>query len=129
MKIIIKESQLDKFIDNYITSQLGNLTKKEEKVKSSVDRWVFKNEKGNVMMVLVIGMNGIPKISINNDIYKNIVNLFGLQDEFISITTSKGYHHKITKIQDYLNSWVKNHMGLNSTPIDTFENGNEEFIY
>ena len=70
MKIIIKESQLDKFIDNYITSQLGNLTKKEEKVKSSVDRWVFKNEKGNVMMVLVIGMNGIPKISINNDYYK-----------------------------------------------------------
>ena len=33
MKVIIKESQLDNIIDKYITSKLGNLTKKEEKVK------------------------------------------------------------------------------------------------
>ena len=78
MKIIIKESQLDKFIDNYITSQLGNLTKKEEKVKSSVDRWVFKNKEGDDMMILNIGEDNVPKVAINDNIYKSIVNLFGL---------------------------------------------------
>jgi hypothetical protein len=124
MKVIIKESQLDNIIDKYITSQLGNLTKKLEKVQSSVNRWVFKNKEGDVMMVLVIGMSNIPEVSINNDIYKNIVNLFGLKNEFI-----KNERSKKPKVQNYLINWVRYHMYLEVSSISTFENGNEEFIY
>ncbi|MEI6628751.1 MAG: hypothetical protein WCN27_05060, partial [Alphaproteobacteria bacterium] len=84
MKVIIKESQLDNIIDKYITSKLGNLTKKEEKVKSSVDRWVFKNKEGDDMMILNIGEDNVPKVAINDNIYKSIVNLFGLSGEYIT---------------------------------------------
>ena len=128
MKIIINESQLDKFIDNYITSQLGNLTKKEEKVKSSVDRWVFKNKEGDDMMILNIGEDNVPKVAINDNIYKNIVNLFGLNGEYITTITSGGKYH-FSKIQHYLITWVKNHMGLDVKDVDTYADKNGGFIY
>jgi hypothetical protein len=57
MKVIIKESQLDNIIDKYITSQLGNLMKKEEKV------W---NRSTKILYLSIILLNPLNPINHDN---------------------------------------------------------------
>jgi hypothetical protein len=115
MKILITENRLDKVIDTYITSQLGELDKKLEKVDSTVNRFVFKDKHGEVIMIILEGMDRKPIVGISEYVYKSLNNLIGLND--------------FCEIQKYFKKWFKNHMGIDLYGVETFSRGQDEYFF
>jgi hypothetical protein len=115
MKYIITESKLDKVVDSFITSQLGGLEQKLEKVDSTVNRDVFIDKNGNTIMIVLVGMDYKPIIGLNEYVYKSVASVFGLND----------FH----EVQKYFKKWFKKHMGINVFAVDTFSSGQDEYFY
>ena len=115
MKYIITESKLDKVVDSFITSQLGGLEQKLEKVDSTVNRDVFRDKNGNTIMIVLVGMDYKPIIGLNEYVYKSVASVFGLND----------FH----EVQKYFKKWFKKHMGINVFAVDTFSPGQDEYFY
>jgi hypothetical protein len=115
MKYIITESKLDKVVDSFITSQLGGLEQKLEKVDSTVNRDVFIDKNGNTIMIVLVGMDYKPIIGLNEYVYKSVASVFGLND----------FH----EVQKYFKKWFKKHMGINVFAVDTFSPGQDEYFY
>ncbi len=115
MKYVISENRLDKVVDTYITSQLGGLDKKLEKVDSSVNRFVFRDKNDDVVMIVLEPMNKQYMVGINEYVYKSLNNLIGLND----------FH----EIQKYFKKWFKNHVGIDLIAVETFSQGQDEYFY
>jgi hypothetical protein len=110
-----KESKLDQVIDDFISSQFQNLTKKLEKVDSSVNRDVYRDKNGDPVIIVLEGMNKDVIVGIPEHIYSNVTRMFGMYDFF--------------EIQKHLLNWFKKHMGLNLVAVETFSHGNDEYFY
>jgi len=115
MKYTIKKSRLDDVVDGFLTSQLGGLDKSLEKIHSTVNRDVYRDSNGNVIMIVNVGMDYKPEVAINQNVYQLFYNLFGF-DNF-------------SNIQKYLINWFKNHLGIDVRMIQTFEDGQDEYFY
>jgi hypothetical protein len=115
MKYVITENRLDKVVDTYITSQLEGLEQKLEKVDSTVNRFVFRDKNGDVVMIILEGMDRQPMVGISEYVYKSLNNLIGLND----------FH----EIQKYFKKWFKNHMGIDLIAVETFGQGQDEYFY
>jgi hypothetical protein len=114
MKYIITESKLDKVVDTFITSQLNGLEQKLEKLSSTVNRDVFRDKNGNVIMIILFGMDKRYVVGINEYVLKTLSNLFGLQSP--------------SEIQKYFIKWFKKHMEI-KVSIETFSQGQDEWFY
>ena len=111
-----KDSKMNQVIDNFISSQFKNLSKKLEKVDSSVNRDVYRDKNGDPVIIVLEGMDKDIVVGISESIYSNIVHMFGMYDFF--------------EIQKYLINWFKKHMGLsNLVAVETFSRGNDEYFY
>jgi hypothetical protein len=115
MKYSIKKSRLDNVIDTFLTSQLGGLDKSLEKIYSTVNRDVYRDSNGNVIMIIMVGMNYKPEVAINQHVYQSFANLFGFND--------------YSEIQKYFIKWFKNHLGIDVRIVETFEHGQDEYFY
>ena len=115
MKYIITESKLDKVVDSFITSQLGGLEQKLEKVDSTVNRFVFRDKNGDAVMIILEGMDKKPMAGISVYVYKSFASVFGLND----------FH----EVQKYFKKWFKKHMGINVFEVETFSSGQDEYFY
>ena len=115
MKYVITENRLDKVVDTYITSQLGGLEQKLEKVDSTVNRFVFRDKNGDAVMIILEGMDKKPMAGISVYVYKSFASVFGLND----------FH----EVQKYFKKWFKNHMGIDLIAVETFARGHDEYFY
>lgn len=110
-----KESKLNTVIDNFISSQFQNLTKKLEKVDSSVNRDVYRDKNGDPVIIVLEFMNGDASVGISEHTYSTFGKLFGIDS----------FH----QIQRYFINWFKKHMGLNLIAVETFSHGDDEYFY
>jgi hypothetical protein len=115
MKYVITENRLDKVVDAYITSQLGGLEQKLEKVDSTVNRFVFRDKDGEAFIIILEGMDRQPMVGISEYVYQSLNSLIGLND----------FH----EIQKYFKKWFKNHMGIDLIAVETFGQGQDEYFY
>jgi hypothetical protein len=115
MKYLITENRLDKVVDAYITSQLEGLEEKLQKVESTVNRVIFRDKDGEVIMIILEGMDRKPIVGISEYVYKSLNNLIGLND----------FH----EIQKYFKKWFKNHMGIDLYGVETFSRGQDEYFF
>jgi hypothetical protein len=115
MKYVITENRLDKVVDAYITSQLGGLEQKLEKVDSTVNRFVFRDKDGEAFIIILEGMDRQPMVGINEYVLQSLNSLIGLNN----------FH----EIQKYFKKWFKNHMGIDLIAVETFARGHDEYFY
>jgi hypothetical protein len=76
---------------------------------------VFRNKNGDVVMIILEGMDRQPMVGINEYVLQSLNSLIGLND----------FH----EIQKYFKKWFKNHMGIDLIAVETFGQGQDEYFY
>lgn len=114
MKYIITETKYDHAFQKVIDSFIGKLKKPYlEKVVSSGNRFIYENENGIIIFIVLEGYGSHIEIHVNDEIYSTTGKLMS--------------EKKSKKLQEQFIEWIKNNLGIKFDEVHTFDD--PDYVY